>query len=845
MKSYLLEFPFRGPYYQPAARAARRTRLFSSLLLLIAIILSPLPKTVQAAPPLVAASPLVTPATTVRPAGQPASQPGILPLAFVPNAGQSPNQVLYQVQTTQGQVSFNAQGASFALPTTSLDLTFQNASPQALLSGEQRLAGQVNFYQGSDRSAWKTGIPTYQQIRYRGLYAGIDLTYTGVGGQLKSTYTLAPGADPQQIRWSYHGAQSVQVDSTGSLLVTTSGAQARLVEQAPVAWQIAGSRQIAVSAAYHVDAQGAVSFDLGAYDPSLPLVIDPVLAFSTYMAGNNVDVATAVTTDSQGNVFVGGYTRSTTFMGVPGATGTEDTWIAKLNPQGTTLVYLTYLTGSDSERPNDMVLDESTGNLYIAGYTSSDNFPTLNPAQPNRAGFWDFFVTKLNSSGQITYSTFLGTNLTESAEAIALGPDKSIHVAGEISGKAGLYKLAPDGHLLYGILFGGTGYAETNAMALAVNQNGEVYMTGTTSHLDLDLVPDSMQIYCDGVNVEYRSCRGDAYILKLSNAQDIAGLQILYNTYFGGISFEDIQDMALGSDGSVYLVGQTISSNFPTTANAYEKTCPSGVDPTDADQCTNYEAFFTHISPSLTQVVYSTYIGGEWKETATAVGIDSTGAAYVAGWTEGNDWPLIDSIQGHSGGICYSYSNLPRFCIDSFIVKFDASSNITYSTYLGGVNDDDFIYEIAVDAGGTATVVGSTLSPTFPTTPGTVQSSLPFPGQNGFATKISGSSTPPPPPPACYALTLTTSGSGSAPTANPGNSTGCAAGTYKAGEVVQLTASPAAGWHVGGWTGADQSNTASTNQVTMPAANATVRVNYVHDVQPGFDNFSFLPYIGR
>lgn len=814
---------------------------YATFLLLLAMLLPQHAVLPQYAPP---RAPIAPPQTLFAPlAVADGAAAGALPLVFTPNVGQSQDGWLYQVQTPHSLVSFGAGGTSFALAGADLTLNFYNSNPQARISGAQQLPTQVNYYTGSDPSAWKTGIAGYQEIRYDELYPGVMLSYGSAGGQLKSTYTLSPGVDPGLIRWGYSGAQSVQVDAAnGSLIVALPGSQIHLEEQAPLAWQITNGRQVPVSAAYQVSQAGAVSFKLGAFDRSLPLTIDPVLSFSTYMAGNKVDLATAVTTDALGNVYVAGYTRSTTFMGVPGATGTEDTWIAKLNPQGTALLYLTYLTGTDAERPTDLALDGS-GNLYIAGYTGSGNFPTLNPAQPALAGGWDFYVTKLNGSGQIAYSTFLGTELTEFPEAIALGPDGSVHVAGQISGKGGLFKLAANGSLLYGIVFGGTGYGETNAKGLAVNQNGQVYMTGTTSHKDLDLTPDSMQTLCDGVNDEYRGCRGDAYLLKLSNAQDIAGLSILYNTYFGGLSFENVEDMALGSDGSVRLVGQTISSNFPTTANALAKTCPSGIDASNTEQCTNYEAFYTSISPSLNQVLYSTYIGGDWKETAVAVGLDGAGAAYVAGWTEGNDWPMVNQLQNHASRICYDIYANPRFCIDSFVVKFNPSGAVDYSTYLGGADEDDFIYEIVVEAGGSATVVGSTLAATFPTTPGTVQSNLPFPGQNGFAAKISSGGAPPPGP--CYTLTRNHSGSGSAPAANPANSAGCAAGQYKAGEVIGLTASPAAGWTVGSWTGANTSSTATTNQVTMPAANHTVQVNYIRSDQTNFDFFTYLPFTTR
>jgi hypothetical protein len=194
-----------------------------------------------------------------------------------------------------------------------------------------------------------------------------------------------------------------------------------------------------------------VSFELGAYDSTLPLIIDPDLVYSSYLGGTLPDDAYNVAVDGQGNAFISGSTLSTDFLDYPGTSGTEDVWIVKLNAAGSAALYTTYLVGNDSERPDDIALD-SNGNAYLIGYTGSANFPTLNATQPDLAGGWDFFATKLNPQGQLVFSTFLGTIYTEEPAGIAVDAQDQLHITGMINGRAVIYKLAADGNLLYGAL---------------------------------------------------------------------------------------------------------------------------------------------------------------------------------------------------------------------------------------------------------------------------------------------------------------------------------------------------------------------------------------------------------
>lgn len=760
--------------------------------------------------------------------------PASLPVAFIPHASQGSSGAEFRAQALQGAVTFSAGQIDLALPAGALRLRFMGANDNPFLTAGELLPGTANFYTGADPSDWRTDVPTYAALTYQGLYPGIDLVYTGMDGQLKSAYLVAPGADPAQIRWRYDGAQRVELDaSRGELLVgfgaagETGELPGRLTESAPVAWQVIDGARVPVAAAYTVQADGQVGFTLGAYDPAHPLTIDPYLAYSSFLGGTLPDEAYTVSVDGQGNAFIAGATQSTDFLGQAGTTGTEDVWIVKLNAAGSAALYTTFLTGSGSDRPIDMVF-AGNGGIILTGYTDSANFPTLDAAQPDLAGGIDFFVTRLDNTGQLVYSTFLGTEFSEQPQAIARDNSGRALIVGQINGRAAIYKLSPSGAMLYGALFGGSTYGETTATGVAVNAAGEVILAGYSTQKDLGATAGAFQSECDGIVNEFRGCRGDVFLAVLNNANRLADLQILYNSYYGGLGEDRPEALYLAPDGHIYITGQTISINFPTTAGAYAPDCPSGPDASNSDQCLNYETFVTRFSPDFSDVVYSTYFGASYKDYALAIGADSSGAAYVGGWVDGDTLPLVNPIQGHAGGICYSWVNIPRPCIDLFVARFSPAGALEFSTFLGGVSDD-FLMDMAVEPDGDVYVVGSTLSTNFPTTPGSVQANYPNPGRHGYVSKISpGASAN-----TCYQLTRSASGSGDSPLASPANSPGCNAGFYTAGTVIQLTANPADGWRVSGWSGTNNNSSTSTvNQVTMPSANHTVSVSYVQVVLP-------------
>ena len=390
-----------------------------------------------------------------------------LPLSFEPNVGQSdpsvrfvarrggasmfftPSEVVLSL--TQAKPSASSEGQSpdpnVAPPASTVRVRFEGANSAAAIDHGESLPGRVNYIQGGDPARWFTDLPTYRGIVYSGLYPGIDLHYEGGRGGLKGTYTVAAGADPAQIRWRYQGADDVRVDPTGDLQVRLApppasagipGKADSITEEAPVAWQEVGGRRRAVAARYHMAADGNLRFALGSYDRAQPLTIDPTLAYSTYLGGSDVDEADGIAVDSAGSAYVTGLTRSTNFPaqgGYQGANvGGADAFIAKLSPSGTALSYATYLGGADGDTASGIAVDGS-GSAYITGNTASNNFPTTEGAYrrevPPRPGgclgpngvptecissSHSIYVAKLNPTGSLAYSTFVGPSvvLTES-----------------------------------------------------------------------------------------------------------------------------------------------------------------------------------------------------------------------------------------------------------------------------------------------------------------------------------------------------------------------------------------------------------------------------------------------
>lgn len=547
----------------------------------------------------------------------------------------------------------------------------------------------------------------FARVAFDEVYDGIDLVYYGDQRQLEYDFIVHPGASPAAIAMQVEGADRLDVDAHGDLVLQV-GSQ-RLVQRKPVVYQEINGTRAAVDGQYALATNGRVGFRVGRYDLSRPLVIDPVLAYSTYLGGSLGDVGTSVAVDATGNAYVTGYTPDVTFPSTlgafdPSANGGYDAFVAKLAPGGNALVYATYFGGTGDDQAQALAID-ATGSVYVTGFTRSTDFPTTAGAFDRTAnGDWDSFVAKFSPSGAaLVYSTLIGGTAFDWAQSIALDASGSAYVAGYSestdypttvgafdrtpggSYDAFVTKVTPNGGALaYSTYVGGLDF--DLAFAIAVDVTGSVYVTGDTQSFDF---PTTAGAFSTRISVDY-----DVFVAKLNPA----GSSLVYSTYIGG----DRNDVGLGLTidgvGNAYVAGYTMgSSDYPTTAGAFDTT-PSGAT----------DAFVTRLDAAGATLVYSTLLGGTDNDFGQGIAIDPLGRAYVSGFTLSTDFPV-------TGG---AVAAVNRGGFDSFVTKLDATgAAVSYSTYLGGVGDD-FAFSVATDGLGSAFIAGYTSSADFPTTTG-------------------------------------------------------------------------------------------------------------------------------
>jgi hypothetical protein len=698
---------------------------------------------------------------------KPVLDAGKLTLSFEPNDGQasgparflarapgstiyfSPSDVAIQVESTaadQGAGTANDQGPRAASlisrskyrafesamlgprpstldrqsTSTIVTMRFIGAAPAPEMVAADPLPGKVNYLIGNDPEQWHSNLPTYAGVVYHDLYPGIDLKYEGTASNLKGTYTLAPGADPSQIRWGYDGPTSATLDADGNLQISYQqsepggqGAALTLIEQAPVAWQEIDGQRKPVPARYVVGEDGTVSFALGAYDSAYTLTIDPTLTYSTYFGGIMADQPWGMAMDAQGNSYVVGYTASNNFPTInalqPAPGGQGDAFIVKFNSAGTP-VYSTYLGGNYVDYGGGVAAD-AAGNAYVTGWTGSSNFPIANAFQPNYAGSWDAFVTKLSDDGStLTYSTYLGGSDQEnymSRGAIAVDTAGNAYVTGDTqsssfpthnayqpqhsnTGSTDTFvtKFSASGQvLIYSTYLGGS-YGGESGRGIAADANGYAYLTGDTTS-DNFPVSNAYQPSC------FYGAAGcwDMFITRFSPD----GQNLVYSTFLGGNDLEMVdRGLAITADGAgaAYVTGMTGSTNFPVV-NAYQPTYGGQID-----------AVLSKFNSTGT-LTYSSMLGGNNSDVGSAIALDYLGNIYVGGLTISYNFPVLNAIQPTMGGF-----------EDAFVTKFNAGGqSLGYSTYLGGTNDREEygIVGIGVDHLGTAYMVGSTSARDFPT----------------------------------------------------------------------------------------------------------------------------------
>jgi len=675
------------------------------------------------------------------------------PLAFTPDPFGATGGARFVARTARGAILLSP-GEIVLAPYrtdagTALRVVFEGSAGDGSLEGADPLPGTVNYLIGSDPDRWRRDVPTFARVRYAGLYAGVDLVLEGSDGALKATYTVAPGGDPATIRWRYAGAGRVDVTAAGELAIAVG--DHTLADAAPVAWQDAGGSRRPVDVAYAVDELGVASFTTGPYDSRLPLVIDPHLVYSTLIGGSDIDEGRDVAVDAAGNVVIAGTTRSpdlpgsgppqASYGGPLGASSFGDAFVAKLNPAGDQLLFMTYLGGAGEDVADAIALD-GDGSVYVTGMTRSPNFPTLNAVQAAPGAqecaappCSDAFVAKLNAAGNaLAFSTYLGgagnengglVDVGSRASALGIAFDSARNVVvtgttesddfptpnGAFTSRAGqadafVAKVRADGRaLLYATLLGGT--AAEYSGDVAVDGGGIATVTGGTLSSSFP-VKDALQAT--------RAGGVDVFVARLDTTATGAA-SLLSATYLGGSDADHGMALAVDFFGNVYVAGHTLSLDFPTPGG-FQTANGRGTPRTPRD------GFLAKLSPDAGTLLYGTYLGGSDADLAYAVRGNGFGQVFVAGHTFSDDFPLRDEWQSARGGTS----------ADVFVVSLDPSQSgadsLLYATYLGGTASD-VAYGVAAGAGDAAYVVGATSGATVDSFP--IYTTL---GPNGATTGV-------------------------------------------------------------------------------------------------------------
>lgn len=618
-----------------------------------------------------------------------------LPAVFERNTGQAAAGVEFLSRGPGYSLLLERGAAVFRSAGERLVMRLAGANPHPRVSARGPAAGRANYLLGNQPDLWRQDVALFGAVAYTSVYPGVDLVFRG-GPELEYDFVLAPGAQPDRIRLAFEGARRIELSTDGDLVLTVGGLVWR--HHRPRVYQEISGQRREVEGRFVLLGHGEAGFELGPSDPTAPVVIDPVLSYSTYLGGTGNSAATAMAVDAAGDVYIAGWTESRD-IDAPQGGGGVDTFIAKLNRAGDSFAYLTYLGGRGDDRPFSLAVDPS-GTAVLTGWTYSTDFPVLNALQPNLGGGRDAYVLKLDHTGRsLIFSTYLGGTAADAGNAVAVDAAGEIYVAGETESAnfpilralqnakrlrqdAFVTRLSAAGTLLYSTFLGGN--AEDRALAVAVDSSGCAYVAGGTYSTDFPAL-NALQAANAGGQ--------DAFLAKLNPA----GNALVYSTYLGGsgggVGMPEMADaVAVDSDGNSYLAGSTASIDFPVVGGL--KSRLSGMA----------DAFVAKIAASGKLLLYGTYLGGASVDHATAIAVESNGAVWVAGYTASPDFPVSAGAQACRGG---DY--------DGFLAQLDPSgATMRFGTCFGG-RASDAALAMAVPPSGAVWIAGQTLSTDLPT----------------------------------------------------------------------------------------------------------------------------------
>ncbi len=722
-----------------------------------------------------------------------------LPLRFEENRGQAPGAAPYIARGLGYAIALDQQGSILELQGSKsgagarVRTRFIKSNPKSTLAPSERLSGATNYLRGQDSSRWLIDVPAFARVSYRSVWPGIDLVFYGKNRQLEYDFVLQPGADPSRIQFQLEGADRTRLNKAGDLVIATSAGEIRWLE--PVVYQDNGGVRTEIHGSYKMIGRNRVGFAVARYDRTRPLVIDPVLSYSTYIGGAVNDSSRSIAVDSIGNVYIAGATTSrnlpvtgssiqTGYGGESGDFFSGDAFVAKLNASGSSLIYLTYLGGSADDAGLALALD-ANNNAYVTGFTNSPDFPTTagasrttfqgkggNQLQPGG----DAFVTKLNAQGTaLTYSSYLGGSQDEWGVAIAVDSTGSAYVAGitlstnfpvsqgalqtNFRGGGGMplldprtslfnggdgfvAKMNPAGSALTWATYLG-GAKDDIPTTIALDSTNNVFVAGSTLSSDFPTTTGAYQTTHAGEaddNFQPGFKLGDGFVSKIS----AAGTTLIYSTLLGGSRDDGVFSIAVDKTGAVYATGTTSSLNFPVSSTAIQKTYKGPANPTSTSLQSTFfygDAFVAKLNPAGSNLVYSTYLGGSGDDAGWGIRVDDAGFVYIAGQSNSTDFPVTDTaLQKTFGGAGGQSQPIG----DGILVKLSpAGDSLLYSSYIGGAKDDTAA-GIAIDATGNVYLTGAALSTNFPISASAAQKTFAGAGQyaepfgDAFVAKITG-----------------------------------------------------------------------------------------------------------
>jgi hypothetical protein len=610
---------------------------------------------------------------------------GKIPLHFEPNAGQTGKQAKFISHGKEYSLFLTADQAILALhksktkerpKTAYLHMKFVGANPSPVVAAENKLEGTTNYLAGSDPSKWKTGIANYEQVRYSGIYKGVDLVFYGNQENLEYDFIVAPYVSPDKIALELGGASAMKIAANGDLIMQYGDDELR--QHKPLVYQESNGERREIAASYLI-AGNRIKFKIGEYDATRPLIIDPVLSYSTFLGGafsngnlNGSDEGSAIAIDPNGNAYVTGNTRTLNDFPLVNAFQTQNNccssgFVTKINAAGTAFVYSTYLnnTVQDNTAGNisaNAIAVDASGKAYVAGISQGCNFPTTPgaylPANPppgdgpgcghGPAGF----VIKFNAAGNaLEYGTYLASPTNFS--------------------------------------FDGDGCCG-NVTGVALDPAGNAYVTGYTNQPTFPTTAGAFHA------APVAAAGKDVFVLKLNSS----GSGLIFSTFLGagnplpadifGNQLAQSFSIALDAANQPVITGNTNSTTFPVTPGALQPTYGGFLD-----------SYVTKLNADGTGLIYSTYLGGSGRDGEPSnVAVDAGGSAYVALRTESANIPVTPT----------SFRPFPDGAhgINNVLMKFGASGNLVYSTFIGADSGDDFsVSDVAVDAGGNAYVIGA------------------------------------------------------------------------------------------------------------------------------------------